>query len=251
MIDLHGKVMIVTGGSRGIGAATCKLAAEHGAKVLVNFVNDSNSADKIVDEITQAGGQAMAVQADVTDMSSVQEMVNRALEAWDGIDILVNSAAIWKMAPIDRMSDSDVEETMSLNFTGVLNCIRAVIPTMKRQKRGSIINISSTAAQRGEAFHSHYAASKGAVNSLTKSLASELGPDGIRVNSVCPGWTYTDMTSEALGGGKDTIISETIPLRRIGEPEEPASAVVFLASDASSYITGISLNVNGGSVLTG
>ena len=251
MIDLHGKVMIVTGGSRGIGAATCKLAAEHGSKVLVNFVNDSKSADKIVDEIAHAGGQAMAVQSDVTDMGSVQEMVNRALEAWDGIDILVNSAAIWKMTPIDRMSDSDAEETMSLNFGGVLNCIRAVIPTMKRQKKGSIINISSTAAQRGEAFHSHYAASKGAVNSLTKSLASELGPDGIRVNSVCPGWTYTDMTSEALGGGKDTIISETIPLRRIGEPEEPASAVVFLASDASSYITGISLNVNGGSVLTG
>ncbi|MCH7619441.1 MAG: SDR family NAD(P)-dependent oxidoreductase, partial [Candidatus Marinimicrobia bacterium] len=157
MIDLHGKVMIVTGGSRGIGAATCKLAAEHGSKVLVNFVNDSKSADKIVDEIAHAGGQAMAVQADVTDMGSVQEMVNRALEAWDGIDILVNSAAIWKMAPIDRMSDSDAEETMSLNFGGVLNCIRAVIPTMKRQKKGSIINISSTAAQRGEAFHSHYA----------------------------------------------------------------------------------------------
>jgi len=133
MIDLKGKVMIVTGGSRGIGAATCKLAAKHGAKVLVNFVNDSNSADKIVDEIIQAGGQAMAVQASVADMSSVQDMVNRALEAWDGIDILVNSAAIWKMAPIDRMSNSEVEETMSINFNGVLNCIRAVIPTMKRQ----------------------------------------------------------------------------------------------------------------------
>ena len=116
MIDLHGKVMIVTGGSRGIGAATCKIAAEHGSKVLVNIVNDSKSADKIVDEIARAGGQAMAVQADVTDMSSVQEMVNRALEAWDGIDILVNSAAIWKMEPLDSMSDSDCEETMSLKF---------------------------------------------------------------------------------------------------------------------------------------
>ncbi len=242
--------MIVTGGSRGIGASICHSAAEHGAKVLVNYVNASKSASAVVEDIERNGGDAIAVKADVADMSSVQEMTNQALESWGKIDILVNNAAIWNESSIDMMSDAVLEETMSINFTGTLNCIRAIIPTMLKQQSGSIINISSTAAQRGEAFHSHYAASKGAVTSLAKSLASELGPKGIRVNSVCPGWTYTDMTSAVFSGGNDSVILETIPLRRIGEPEDVAAAVLFLASDDASYITGVSLNVNGGSVLT-
>ena len=251
MFDLKNKVMIVTGGSRGIGASICRSASEQGAKVLVNYVSNSESAASVVKNIERNGGDAIAVQADVTDMSSVQEMINQALESWSKIDILVNNAAIWKESHIDMMSDAIADETMSINFNGTLNCIRAVIPTMIKQQSGSIINISSTAAQRGEAFHSHYAASKGAVTSLTKSLASELGPKGIRVNCVCPGWTYSDMTAEVFRGGNDSIIAETIPLRRIGKAEDSAAAVVFLASDEASYITGISLNVNGGSVLTG
>ena len=251
MIDLKNKVMIVTGGSRGIGASICRSAAAQGAKVLVNYVSNSESASSVVEDIEKNGGDAIAVKADVTDMSSVQEMVTLALESWSKIDILVNNAAIWNESPIEMMSDAVAAETMSINFNGSLNCIRAVVPTMIKQESGSIINISSTAAQRGEAFHSHYAASKGAINSLTKSLASELGPKGIRVNSVCPGWTYTDMTAEVFRGGSDLVIAETIPLRRIGKPEDCAAAVLFLASDDASYITGISLNVNGGSVLTG
>ncbi|TFB13157.1 3-oxoacyl-ACP reductase FabG [Candidatus Marinimicrobia bacterium MT.SAG.4] len=251
MIDLKNKVMIVTGGSRGIGASICQSAAAQGAKVLVNYVSNSESASSVVEDIEKNGGDAIAVKADVTDMSSVQEMVTLALESWSKIDILVNNAAIWNESPIEMMSDAVADETMSINFNGSLNCIRAVVPTMIKQGSGSIINISSTAAQRGEAFHSHYAASKGAINSLTKSLASELGPKGIRVNSVCPGWTYTDMTAEVFRGGSDSVIAETIPLRRIGKPEDCAAAVLFLASDDASYITGISLNVNGGSVLTG
>lgn len=251
MFDLKNKVMIVTGGSRGIGASICRSASEQGAKVLVNYVSNSESAASVVKNIERNGGDAIAVQADVADMSSVQEMINQALESWSKIDILVNNAAIWKESHIDMMSDAIADETMSINFNGTLNCIRAVIPTMIKQQSGSIINISSTAAQRGEAFHSHYAASKGAVTSLTKSLASELGPKGIRVNCVCPGWTYSDMTAEVFRGGNDSIIAETIPLRRIGKAEDSAAAVVFLASDEASYITGISLNVNGGSVLTG
>ena len=251
MIDLKNKVMIVTGGSRGIGASICQSAAAQGAKVLVNYVSNSESASSVVEDIEKNGGDAIAVKADVTDMSSVQEMVTLALESWSRIDILVNNAAIWNESPIEMMSDAVADETMSINFNGSLNCIRAVVPTMIKQGSGSIINISSTAAQRGEAFHSHYAASKGAINSLTKSLASEVGPKGIRVNSVCPGWTYTDMTAEVFRGGSDSVIAETIPLRRIGKPEDCAAAVLFLASDDASYITGISLNVNGGSVLTG
>ena len=231
MFDLKNKVMIGTGGSRGIGASICRSAAEQGAKVLVNYVSNSESAASVVKNIERNGGDAIAVQADVADMSSVQEMINQALESWSKIDILVNNAAIWKESHIDMMSDAIADETMSINFNGTLNCIRAVIPTMIKQQSGSIINISSTAAQRGEAFHSHYAASKGAVTSLTKSLASELGPKGIRVNCVCPGWTYSDMTAEVFRGGNDSIIAETIPLRRIGKAEDSAAAVVFLASD--------------------
>lgn len=251
MIDLKNKVMIVTGGSRGIGASICQSAAEQGAKVLVNYVSNSESAALVVSDIERNGGDAIAVKADVTDMSSVQEMINQALESWSKIDILVNNAAIWNESQIDMMSDAIIHETMSINFNGTVNCTRAVIPTMLKQQSGSIINISSTAAQRGEAFHSHYAASKGAVSSFTKSLASELGPKGIRVNCVCPGWTYSDMTAEVFRGGNDSVIAETIPLRRIGKPEDTAAAVLFLASDDASYITGISLNVNGGSVLSG
>jgi len=251
MIDLSDKVIIITGGSRGIGAATAIAAGGQGAKVLVNFNNDEESAQSVVTEINESGGSAFAFKADVSNMTSVQDMVNSALEKWGKIDVLVNNAAIWKQAAIDNMSDTELEATMTVNFNGTLNCIKAVVPTMKKQRNGSIVNISSTAAQRGEAFYSHYAASKGAVTSLTKSLASELGPDGIRVNTVCPGWTYTDMTSQVFLGGNDKIISETIPLRRIGTPEDCASAILFLASESSSYITGISLNVNGGSVLTG
>ena len=251
MINLKNKVMIVTGGSRGIGASICQSAAEQGAKVLVNYVSNSESAALVVSDIEKNGGDAIAVKADVTDMSSVQEMVNQALESWSKIDILVNNAAIWNESQLDMMSDAIVRETMSINFNGTVNCTRAVIPTMLKQQSGSIINISSTAAQRGEAFHSHYAASKGAVTSFTKSLASELGPKGIRVNCVCPGWTYSDMTAEVFRGGNDSVIAETIPLRRIGKPEDTAAAVLFLASDNASYITGISLNVNGGSVLSG
>jgi len=251
MFDLKNKVMIVTGGSRGIGAAICTSAAEQGAKILVDYKNDEDAAKSIVENIENNGGDAIAVKADVTDMASVQEMVNQALESWGKIDILVNNAGIWNESAIDMMSDAVVDETMSINFNGTINCIRAIIPTMLKQQSGSIINISSTAAQRGEAFHSHYAASKGAITSLAKSLASELGPKGIRVNSVCPGWTYTDMTSAVFSGGNDSVIAETIPLRRIGKPEDVAAAVLFLASDDASYITGVSLNVNGGSVLTG
>ena len=239
--------MIVTGGSRGIGASICRSAAEQGAKVLVNYVKNSESAASVVKNIERNGGDAIAVQADVADMSSVQEMINQALESWSKIDILVNNAAIWKESHIDMMSDAIADETMSINFNGTLNCIRAVIPTMIKQQSGSIINISSTAAQRGEAFHSHYAASKGAVTSLTKSLASELGPKGIRVNCVCPGWTYSDMTAEVFRGGNDSIIAETIPLRRIGKAEDSAAAVVFLASDEASFMTGSELVIDGGS----
>jgi 3-oxoacyl-[acyl-carrier protein] reductase len=163
----------------------------------------------------------------------------------------VNNAGIWKGAAIDEMSDGDWSEMLDVNLTGTFHCIRAAVPAMKSAGAGRIVNVSSTAGQRGEAFHAHYAATKGAVISLTKSLATELAPHGITVNCVAPGWVETDMTAESLSGPEREAILSSIPLRRVARPEEIAGAVVFLASDLASFVTGEILNVNGGAVLVG
>jgi len=178
-------------------------------------------------------------------------MVDETVSRFGGIDILVNNAGIWKGSPIDEMSDDDWSEMLEINLTGTFHCIRAAVPSMKAAGFGRIVNVSSTAGQRGEAFHAHYAATKGAVISLTKSLATELAPHGITVNCVAPGWVATDMTSESLAGPERDGIVSAIPLGRVATPEEIAGAVLFLASDLASFVTGEILNVNGGAVLVG
>jgi 3-oxoacyl-[acyl-carrier protein] reductase len=178
-------------------------------------------------------------------------LVDEAVHRFGGLDILVNNAGIWKGSPVDEMTDAEWEETMAINMTGTFFCTRAAVPFMKNARWGRIINISSTAGQRGEAFHSHYAASKGAMISFTKSLAVELAPHGITVNCVAPGWVATDMSRESLLGPEREAILATIPLGRVARPEEIAGAVAFLASDLASFVTGEILNVNGGAVLVG
>jgi 3-oxoacyl-[acyl-carrier protein] reductase len=251
MIDLSGKTALVTGGSRGIGRAACLLLARAGCRVAVNYKLESPSAQLVVEEIESAGGEAFALSADVSRAEEAEMLVAETRDRFGSLDILVNNAGIWKRSPIEEMSDLEWAEMLAVNLTGAFHCIRAAVPIMKESGAGRIINVSSTAGQRGEAFHSHYAATKGALISLTKSLAVELAPFGITVNCVAPGWTVTDMTSGALLGPERDRILGSIPLGRAARPEEIAGAIVFLASDLASYVTGEVLNVNGGSVLAG
>ncbi len=251
MIDLSGKSVVVTGGSRGIGRACCLALARAGARVCVNYRVESPSAELAVEEIESGGGEAFALAADVSRREEADMLVDEVVHRFGGLDILVNNAGIWKGSPVDEMTDAEWEETMAINMTGTFFCTRAAVPFMKNARWGRIINVSSTAGQRGEAFHSHYAASKGAMISFTKSLAVELAPHGITVNCVAPGWVATDMSQESLLGPERDAILATIPLGRVARPEEIAGAVAFLASDLASFVTGEILNVNGGAVLVG
>ena len=251
MIDLTGKSALVTGGARGIGRACCLMLARAGASVAVNYRVETPSANLLVEELEALGCDAFALAADVSQRTEAEMLVDETVSRFGRLDILVNNAGIWKGAPIDEMSDGEWDEMIAINLTGTFNVIRAAVPAMKEARSGRIINISSTAGQRGEAFHSHYAATKGGVISLTKSLATELAPFGILVNCVAPGWTVTDMTRDDLIGARRESILQTIPLGRAATPEEIAGAVVYLASELATFVTGEVLNVNGGAVLVG
>jgi 3-oxoacyl-[acyl-carrier protein] reductase len=250
MIDLSGKAALVTGGSRGIGRACCEMLARAGARVAVNYRLERPGAESLVRQLAETGAEAFALAADVAVPSEAEMLVEETLERFGRLDVLVNNAGIWKGAPIEEISDGEWAEMIGINLGGVFQVIRAAVPGMKRTG-GRIVNIASTAGQRGESLHSHYAATKGAIIALTKSLAAELAPSGILTNCVAPGWVATDMTREALEGPARDEILATIPLRRPARPEEIAAAVLFLASDLASYVNGEVLSVNGGSVLAG
>jgi 3-oxoacyl-[acyl-carrier protein] reductase len=250
MIDLSGKVLLVTGASRGIGRAVAVLAARAGATVAANYNHAKAEAQAVAAEITQAGGLAATFQADVSRYAEVEAMVAEILKHFGQIDVLVNNAGIWTYGAIDTMPESVWDETMAVNLKSIYNCCRVIVPHMKTRREGVIINVSSTAGQRGEAFHSHYAATKGAVISFTKSLAPELAPYNILVNCVAPGWVATDMSKAAIAEEGEKI-TNSIPLRRAATAEEIAAPIVFLASELASYINGEILNVNGGNVLVG
>jgi 3-oxoacyl-[acyl-carrier protein] reductase len=251
MINLKDKVAIITGASRGIGRATAILFAQAGCNLLINFHKNDKAASEVVSEAEKFNVTAKTFRADVSKKTEVDKMIKFALDEFGKIDILVNNAGIWKYAKIDKMTEEQLKETMELNVNGVFYATTATVPYMIKQKSGNIINISSTAGQRGEPLHSHYAASKGAIISLTKSLAAELAQHNIRVNCVAPGWVDTDMSHQSLIGDEKDKILQTIHLGRAAQPEEIAGAILFLASDLSTYITGEILNVNGGSVLCG
>jgi 3-oxoacyl-[acyl-carrier protein] reductase len=253
MINLAGRVAIITGASRGIGAATAIKFAEAGARGLViNYNRDKNAAQLVSAQCKQLGADAVAARADVSSPSEVEKMVRDTLERFGALDVLVANAGIWKEAAIEEMTERDWDETINVNLKSIYACCRAAARAMLPRARGTLILISSTAGQRGEAFHSHYAATKGAIISMTKSLAAELGPRGITVNCVAPGWVTTDMSMGALTDPKRRRkIRDLIPLGRVATPEEIAGPVLFLASDLASHVNGEVLNVNGGSVLCG
>jgi 3-oxoacyl-[acyl-carrier protein] reductase len=250
-IDLKGRTALVTGGSRGIGKACVELFLKAGADVAFTYSNAEEKARHIINSY-QGTSKIKAFKLELSDSSMIEKIVNGILIEFGSIDILVNNAGIWKEASIDKMRLNDWNETININLTGTYLLTRYVVPGMKQNKFGRIINISSTAGQRGEAFHSHYAASKGGMISFTKSLAAELGEYNITVNCVAPGWVITDMTKEALDDQNCyEKVTGDIPLKKIAMPEEIAGPVLFLASGMASHITGEILNVNGGSVLCG
>jgi 3-oxoacyl-[acyl-carrier protein] reductase len=252
LISLAEKAAFVSGGSRGIGRACCLLLARAGARIVTTFHTNSKAAAEVVAEIERAGGKAMALQADASDGSAMEGVLEAARRSFGPIEIAVASAGIWERAPIDEMTEEQWQRTMDVNLKSVFLLCRLAARQMKTLRSGKIVLIGSTAGQRGEAFYSHYAASKGAIFSFTKSLAAELGPFDINVNCVAPGWVETDMTAEVF---KDAAFREralgAIPLGRLAQPEDIAGAVLFLASDLARHVQGEILNVNGGAVLCG
>lgn len=251
MISVKNYNVLVTGGSRGIGKACVELFLKAGANVVFTFNEAKEDATKIVSEYKKLS-KVESYQLNLADLGEIENQVGTILADFGNIDILVNNAGIWKEAAIDKMKIEEWNEMMNINLTSTYLITKLIVPKMKEKHFGRIINIASTAGQRGEAFHSHYAASKGGMISLTKSLAAELGEFNITVNCVAPGWVITDMTTDSLA--KTEIYKEVlgdIPLRKIAQPEEIAGPVLFLASNLASHITGEILNVNGGSVLCG
>ena len=253
MIHLTGKVAIITGASRGIGAATAIKFAQAGIRGLViNYNRDRKASQQVAAECQKLGAEAMPIRADVSRIAAVNRMVQTTLDRFGSLDILVANAGIWKEAAIEKMTEREWDETVDVNLKSIYACCHAAARVMIQRRRGTMILVSSTAGQRGEPFHAHYAATKGAVISMTKSLAAELGSRGITVNCVAPGWVATDMTEDALKDRKQQRkIRELIPLGRVATPDEIAGPILFLASDLASHVTGEVLNVNGGSVLCG
>jgi len=251
-LKLRDQVAIVTGGARGIGKAIVELLASLGVNVVVNYVRDEAAAAATVETARGRGVQAISFQADVANPVAAQQLIDKAIEHFQRIDILVCNAGIWEGSPLEGMSEELWDRTIDVNLKGTWSVCRSAVAKMKEQRSGKIVILTSTAGQRGEANYSNYAASKGAQIAFTKSLAEELGEWGIRVNAVAPGWVDTEMTARALGDLKQRHrIEQTIPVRKVAAPEDIAAPVVFLCSDWARHITGEILNVNGGSVLCG
>lgn len=255
MIDsllLTSRVAVISGGSRGIGRAAVTCFARLGANVVVNYLHDERSAASAVAEAERAGVGALAVQADVSQIGDAQRLIDSAVNRFGRLDFLVCNAGVWEGSPVDEMTEEVWDGTIDLNLKGSWAACRAAVPKMKAQGFGRIVIVSSTAGQRGEANVSNYAASKGGQISFTKSLAAELGPFGINVNCVAPGWVDTDMCADAFSQpGFRKSIEDGIPVGRVATPEDIAWPIVFLCTDWARHINGEILNVNGGSVLCG
>ena len=251
MINLKSKTALITGGSKGIGEACVRMFCNAGADVAFTYRSGKKNSEKLVSELT-GKTKIKAYYVDLNKPEEIESSVERIIRDFGRVDILVNNAGIWKHGKIELLSLDKWEETIRVNLTGTFLFTKAVIPSMKKNKFGRIINIASTAGQRGEPFYSHYASSKGGIISFTKSLAAELGGFNITVNCVAPGWVITEMTEGVFSDEeyKEKVRNE-IPVRKIAGPEDIAGPVLFLASGLADQIDGEILNVNGGSVLCG
>jgi 3-oxoacyl-[acyl-carrier protein] reductase len=251
MIDLTGRIALVTGASRGVGAATARGLGRAGADVVVHHRASPEAATAVAGDVRRAGRRAWVVQADLADLAAAATLARVVGDACGRLDILVNNAGIWTAGRLESMTFAVWQETMRINLDAVFLLTQALLPLLRRSRSAAIINVASTAAQRGEAEHSHYAASKGALTSWTKSLALELAPE-VRVNAVAPGWIDTDMVRGALAPpDRRREIEALIPRGRVATPDEIAGPILFLASDLAAHVTGEILNVNGGALLCG
>ena len=247
--DLKGKVAIITGAKQGMGRADAILFAQNGAKVVVADISQEE-CQQVVDEIEKNGGEALAVKCDVTSQKEIEELVNKTVEKFGRVDILVNNAGICQFKPFLELTEEEWQRTLDINLKGYFLCAKACAKEMAKQKSGVIVNIASIVMGqigKGMAGLAHYSASKGGIAALTKTMAVELAQHNIRVNTIAPGAIDTPMAASAKS---DQKVSEQtlamIPLGRMGKPEEIASTVLFLSSDASSYITGSIVVVDGG-----
>lgn len=245
---LDGKVALVTGASRGIGRAIAITLAKAGAAVVVNYAGNVAAAKEVEQIIVSAGAKVMLVQADVADSESVDAMIQQTMAEFGRIDILINNAGITRDGLLMRMKESDWNAVIQTNLTGVFYCTKAVSKIMMKQRIGRVINMTSVVGLTGNAGQANYAAAKAGVIGFSKSMAKELASRGITVNLVAPGFIQTDMTAVLSDKIKEDMV-ENIPLARMGTPEDVAQAVLFLASDNASYITGQTINVDGGMVM--
>jgi 3-oxoacyl-[acyl-carrier protein] reductase len=251
VIDLTGFHVLVTGGSRGIGAACCRLFARAGASVLFTYREREDAAEAILDELARISSRDhRRFPCDLAERAEIRELFTFLGSEWGRLDVLVNNAGIWVHNPLGHLDEERFDETMEVNVAACFLAACEALPFLRRSPHANIVNVTSTAGQRGEAFYSPYAASKGAMISATKAWSTELAP-AVRVNSVAPGWVDTDMSSPAFEGDGRTAITAAIPLQRIATAEEIAGPILFLASPLARHITGEVLNVNGGSVLVG
>jgi len=256
-LSLTGKVALITGGSRGIGAATVRMFVAAGARVVFSYEKAKSPAEQLVKELGKENCAALACNLSGTE--TAQGLVAQAVKRFGRLDILVANHGVWppEDAPIEKMSDAQWRSTMAINLDSIFGLVKHSVAQMKKQGKsgasaGHIVLVSSTAAQRGEAFHCDYAATKGALISMVKGLSTELARDAIYVNSVAPGWVDTDMSASALNDAATRKrIFAAIPLGRVATPEEIAGPILFLCSDYAGFITGEVFNVNGGAVLVG
>jgi 3-oxoacyl-[acyl-carrier protein] reductase len=244
-MSLAGKAAVVTGASRGIGRAIAIELAKRGAKVILNYSKDAEGANAGVETIQAAGGEAQALQADVSDFKAAEGLIKAAVEAYGSVDLLVNNAGTTRDMIIMMMPEADWDVVIQTNLKSAFNCSKAAVKPMMRKRYGRIINISSVSGIMGNAGQTNYSASKAGLIGFTKALAREVAARNITVNAIAPGFIPTALTNDLSAEIKEATL-KTIPLGRWGTPEEVAYAVAFLASEAAAYITGQTLNVDGG-----
>ncbi|ODV55179.1 3-oxoacyl-[acyl-carrier-protein] reductase [Lysinibacillus fusiformis] len=248
MRKLDGKVVVVTGASRGIGRAIALKLADEGAKVVVNYSGSQAKAEEVVAMIQESGGEAIAVQASVSQTEEVTALMDTAVKTFGSLDILVNNAGITRDNLLMRMKEDEWDDVLDTNLKGVFLCTKAVTRQMMKQRAGRIINISSIVGVAGNAGQANYVAAKAGVIGLTKTTAKELASRNILVNAIAPGFIETEMTDQLPEDIKQGMLTQ-IPLAKLGQPEDIAKAVVFLASDDANYMTGQTLHIDGGMVM--